>query len=58
MHTLYIAYVKHKYDRKVQKISSAFYDITESYKLELNTVQLFILHQEVIFLIIITKKEK
>ena len=28
-HTLYLAYVKNKYDRKVSKISSIFYDLSQ-----------------------------
>ena len=42
--TLYMIYVKNKYDRKVFKISSAFYDLTQATKIKYNTKQLFVIN--------------
>ena len=42
--TLYIAYVKNKYDRKVSKISSAFYDLRQSRKILYNRAKLFVIN--------------
>ena len=44
MHILYLAYVKNKYDRKVSKISSAFYDLTDYINIIYNTAQLFVIN--------------
>ena len=42
--TLYMIYVKNQYDRKVSKISSAFYDLTQSNKARMNNKQLFVIN--------------
>jgi hypothetical protein len=36
MHTAYMAYVKNKYNRKVSKISSAYYDLNQIEYLQYN----------------------
>ena len=43
-HTLYLAYVKNKYDRKVSKISSIFYDLSQVGRLIWNTAKLFVIN--------------
>ena len=40
-HTLYLPYVKNKYDRKVSKISSIFCDLSQVGRLIWNTAKLF-----------------
>ena len=42
--TLYWAFVKNKYNRKVNKISSEFYDLTQSGKIVTNTKKLFVIN--------------
>ena len=42
--TLYWAYVKNKYNRKVNKISSEFYDLSQSNKIIVNTKKLFVIN--------------
>ena len=44
MHTAYMAYVKNKYDRKVAKISSAFYDLSQIGQLKWNRKKLFVIN--------------
>ena len=44
MQTLYMAYVKNQYDRKVSMISSAFYDLTNYRKVSRNNQQLFVIN--------------
>ena len=44
MHTLYMAYVKNKYDRRVSKISSAFYDLNQISYLKWNMKKLFVIN--------------
>ena len=44
MHTLYMAYVKNKYDRRVSKISSAFYDLNQISYLKWNRKKLFVIN--------------
>ena len=43
-HTLYWAYVRNKYNRKVSKISSEFYDLTQSSKILQNKKKLFVIN--------------
>ena len=45
MQTLYMAYVKNKYDRKVSKVSSDFYDLLKIRKVEHNTKDLFVINK-------------
>ena len=47
MQTLYMAYVKNKYDRKVSKISSAFYDLSQCFLLETNKKKLFVINTSI-----------
>ena len=47
MQTMYMAYVKNKYDRKVSKISSAFYDLSYITKLKSNKKKLFVINTSV-----------
>jgi len=42
--SLYWGYVKNKYDRKVSRISSEFYDIVRVYKIKSNTKKLFVIN--------------
>ena len=42
--TLYLAYVKNKYNRKVNKISSEFYDLSQGTKILKNTKKLFVIN--------------
>ena len=42
--TLYWAYVKNKYNRKVSKITSEFYDLSQSNKVISNTKKLFVIN--------------
>ena len=42
--TLYMAYTKNKYDRKVSKISSSFFDLTQSRRTILNKNKLFVIN--------------
>ncbi len=42
--TLYLAYVKNKYNRKVNKISSKFYDLSQGTKILKNTKKLFVIN--------------
>ena len=42
--TLYWAYVKNKYNRKVFKISSEFYDLSQASKLMINTKKMFVIN--------------
>jgi len=44
MHTAYMAYVKNKYDRKVSKISSSFYDLSQVFKVSLDKAKLFVIN--------------
>ena len=44
MQTTYTAYVKNKYDRKVVKISSAFYDLSQSHLITKNDKKLFVIN--------------
>ena len=44
MHTAYMAYVKNKYDRKVAKISSSFYDLSQIAQLKWNKKKLFVIN--------------
>ena len=44
MHTAYMAYVKNKYDRKVSKISSSFYDLTQTFIVSLDKAKLFVIN--------------
>ena len=44
LHTLYMAYVKNKYDRKVSKISSSFYDLNYVHALKWNRDKLFVIN--------------
>ena len=47
MQTLYMVYVKNKYDRKVSKISSAFYDLSHLFLLEINKKKLFVINTSI-----------
>ena len=42
--TLYLAYIKNKYNRKVYKISSEFYDLSQGTKILKNTKKLFVIN--------------
>ena len=42
--TLYLAYTKNKYDRKVSKISSSFYDLIQAKKIMANKAKLFVIN--------------
>ena len=42
--SLYWGYVKNKYDRKVSRISSEFYDIMKVFKIRSNTKKLFVIN--------------
>ena len=42
--SLYWGYVKNKYDRKVSRISSEFYDLVRVYKIKANTKKLFVIN--------------
>ena len=42
--TLYWGYVKNKYDRRVCRISSQFYDLTNIFKIQRNTQKLFVIN--------------
>ena len=44
MQTSYTAYVKNKYDRKVVKVSSAFYDLSQSHLIPKNDKKLFVIN--------------
>ena len=44
MHTAYMAYVKNKYDRKLAKISSSFYDLSQIAQLKWNKKKLFVIN--------------
>ena len=44
MQTLYMAYVKNQYDRKVSMISSAFYDLIGSRRVPKNNQKLFVIN--------------
>ena len=44
MHTLYMAYVRNQYDRKVSPISSAFYDLINYKSFSKNKKQLFVIN--------------
>ena len=44
MHTLYMAYVKNKYDRKVNRISSGFYDLSQLIFLKWSGKKLFVIN--------------
>ena len=43
-HTFYMAYTKNKYDRKVSKISSSFFDLTQSRIVSMNKKKLFVIN--------------
>lgn len=45
MQTLYMAYVKNKYDRKVSKVSSEFYDLVKIRKIQYNNKDLFVINK-------------
>ena len=45
MQTLYMAYVKNKYDRRVSKVSSEFYDLLKIRKVENNRKDLFVINK-------------
>ena len=47
MQTMYMAYVKNKYDRKVSKIPSAYYDLSSVTKLKSNKKKLFVINTSV-----------
>ena len=42
--TFYMAYIKNKYDRKVSKISSSFYDLSQSRLVSNNNKKLFVIN--------------
>ena len=42
--TFYMAYIKNKYDRKVSKISSSFYDLSQSRLISQNNKKLFVIN--------------
>ena len=44
MHTFYMTYVKNKYDRKVSKIPSGLYDLSEMANIKTGVVKLFVIN--------------
>ena len=47
MQTLYMAYVKNKYDRKVSKITSGYYDLGHLYLVKTNNKKLFVINTSI-----------